>query len=936
MRGTALASVLIVGALATFLAACQFISMRRVYAEWVSISLIAAFVWTFRLWFIDERRSAKEAKAKHFDAKTLDRLIDSFRASTEAANQVVERKEDNGEITAVPIATILQRSVALQQYFKANFAAARHAVVICDDPIAFAAIDICCMASKIELIALPAGTATVFVQKVLEALDSVVIIAASHAAQKLCVECRAPADVLIIDRAIPPREFGAAYGSPVRIRFITEFFDGKAPRAQRKAPDTPRIEPSDCYTSVYGLGEDEALSVEKVSHDAFLQLIRLHRARLSSGTHTVALCATPLAFLQQRALFYAALSLGMDVTAASTDDADVLTASALSLPLSKALLLYSAAVTSAHSLWLFRKVPWVEQQLYCIFRRLHAFYAALGWMHRRLTLPSLAPRPTHVFVVDQAPIPSNVFDLLEGYYGCPVSQIAPHRAADTLTLSDGISISAAYLEAVYRSSPLVDDIFLTTFANGRLVAVITPDREGIAASLKRADPVEWQEVVTGGKRAIIASLRRLRRAFHLPAGCVVREALLVAYSLAEHSGFRGPFGEFVRPAVRRYYEGALEALGEAEGAGPKPPSEFSTSAALHRAIRFPCAIDIGGTSCKVVFFEPAAPVELPSYCIFERLSIAYETAGLREGTWPLRETLSANGRQRGILRCMRLPTEKIPHFVEFLTAQAIPLKSVLPRVPATGGGASRFAALIAAQTGVTLAAQSEFATAVAGLNFLLETVPNAIVRYDVERDEAVPVEAVGAQPWPYLLVNVGSGISILRCDAPGDCRRVSGSALGGGTFWGLCRLLTNATTWEEIDELTRVDGPGDAAAVDLLVRDIYGQGAAVPGDLRPDTLASSFGKLASRGFRAAPKASDYVRSLLLMMSYNITQIAFLWSQNLGIRNVYFCGGFLQNNSVVMRHIAQSMAYWTAADAVEAKFVRHNGYLGAIGGLLCEA
>lgn len=37
---------------------------------------------------------------------------------------------------------------------------------------------------------------------------------------------------------------------------------------------------------------------------------------------------------------------------------------------------------------------------------------------------------------------------------------------------------------------------------------------------------------------------------------------------------------------------------------------------------------------------------------------------------------------------------------------------------------------------------------------------------------------------PYLLVNVGTGVSILKVEADGRYERISGTALGGGTYWG--------------------------------------------------------------------------------------------------------------------------------------------------------
>ena len=70
-------------------------------------------------------------------------------------------------------------------------------------------------------------------------------------------------------------------------------------------------------------------------------------------------------------------------------------------------------------------------------------------------------------------------------------------------------------------------------------------------------------------------------------------------------------------------------------------------------------------------------------------------------------------------------------------------------------------------------------------------------------------------------MNIGSGVSILKITAPGKYERVSGSSVGGGTYWGLCRMLmSGATSYEALLNLAE---QGDAEEVDMLVRDIYGE-----------------------------------------------------------------------------------------------------------------
>jgi pantothenate kinase len=48
------------------------------------------------------------------------------------------------------------------------------------------------------------------------------------------------------------------------------------------------------------------------------------------------------------------------------------------------------------------------------------------------------------------------------------------------------------------------------------------------------------------------------------------------------------------------------------------------------------------------------------------------------------------------------------------------------------------------------------------------------------------------------------GVSIIRVDGPGEGQftRVSGSSVGGGTFWGLCRLLTGRRDFDDMLSLS--------------------------------------------------------------------------------------------------------------------------------------
>ncbi|KAF9245653.1 fumble [Melanogaster broomeanus] len=185
---------------------------------------------------------------------------------------------------------------------------------------------------------------------------------------------------------------------------------------------------------------------------------------------------------------------------------------------------------------------------------------------------------------------------------------------------------------------------------------------------------------------------------------------------------------------------------------------------------------------------------------------------------------------------------------------------------------------------------------------------------------------------PCLLVNIGSGVSILKVDANGTFERVSGTSLGGGTLWGLLSLLTPARTF---DEMLALSEEGDNAAVDMLVGDIYGADYSKLG-LKSTTIASSFGKVfKNRGEgkeeieRGTFKAEDISRSLLYAVSNNIGQIAYMNAEKYGLDRIYFGGCFIRGHAATITTLSYAIRFWSKGKK-RALFLRHEGFLGAIG------
>lgn len=180
------------------------------------------------------------------------------------------------------------------------------------------------------------------------------------------------------------------------------------------------------------------------------------------------------------------------------------------------------------------------------------------------------------------------------------------------------------------------------------------------------------------------------------------------------------------------------------------------------------------------------------------------------------------------------------------------------------------------------------------------------------------------------LVSIGSGVSVLYVKGPGDFERVSGSSIGGGTYWGLCRLLTKCASYDEALDLS-VKGSNDN--VDMSVGDIYG-GAYDKFNLPATTVASSFGKMISVP-RESVSDADLARSLLVMITQNIGQIAFLNSCLYNTKRIFFVGNFLRHNKISSRTLAYAINFWSKG-SMEARFCKHEGYLGALGAFMRNA
>ena len=251
--------------------------------------------------------------------------------------------------------------------------------------------------------------------------------------------------------------------------------------------------------------------------------------------------------------------------------------------------------------------------------------------------------------------------------------------------------------------------------------------------------------------------------------------------------------------------------------------------------------------------------------------------------------------------------------------------------------------------GVEVLREDEMECLIMGLDFFISEIPNEVFTYSDE--DPMPFIQPRTDIYPYLLVNIGSGVSMIKVSGPNQFERIGGTSLGGGTLWGLLSLLTGARTFD--DMLTLAD-KGDNTKVDMLVGDIYGTDYSKIG-LPTNVIASSFGKVFRMKKQGESRAEDgegmsnssvldsdgperdfapedISLSLLYTVSNNIGQIAYLFSEKHQLNDIYFGGSFIRGHRQTINSLSFAINFWSQGTR-KAYFLRHEGYLGAVGAFL---
>lgn len=337
------------------------------------------------------------------------------------------------------------------------------------------------------------------------------------------------------------------------------------------------------------------------------------------------------------------------------------------------------------------------------------------------------------------------------------------------------------------------------------------------------------------------------------------------------------------------------------------------------------SVDIGGTLTKLVYFTKSKEVN----------------DKLKGGKLHFKDFQTENFQ------------DEVLRFMIKLIRQSFDKEKLPPitYIMATGGGSHKFYELMtkkfrSKKLPMRIIAKDEMECLIKGLDWLITKIPNEIFIYDLQENNTKFISdpyTHDQQIYPYLLVNIGSGVSMIKVTGPGPngFERIGGSSLGGGTLWGLLSLLTDAKDYNEMLEMA---SKGDNENIDLLVGDIYGNSYNKIG-LKSSHIASSFAKVFKKlrykkDFeKSTPqqklaqfKGEDIARSLLYLISNNIGQISYLQAVRFNLKRIYFGGSYISGHKQTIHTLSYAVNFWSGGD-MKSYFLRHEGYLGSVGAFM---
>ena len=317
--------------------------------------------------------------------------------------------------------------------------------------------------------------------------------------------------------------------------------------------------------------------------------------------------------------------------------------------------------------------------------------------------------------------------------------------------------------------------------------------------------------------------------------------------------------------------------------------------------------------------------------------------------------------EKFVLMFKEYPSDDYMTFIQDFKDNFLPYYSK-PFIYVTGGGAVKHRNQLEKEFGLEVRKEDEMASIFDGMSQTLDLNANIIYNVTLEGEKTYITEEF---EYPLMVANIGSGISIIQFDKDGGFKRVGGTALGGATFVGLCNKLIGEDSFKDQLEQSKI---GDDKKLDLRLSDFSNKQVLVKPVTSSKNKTSKIGynnferqtsyldKLSKNDTETAKgpsdditfcslgmisslteeslqnlKKEDIARSMLHLITYNVSTISFLYSQLYNVDKIQFTGTFINNQIVTQKVILRGIEFFkqNCGHDVNVYFSEQDGYFGAL-------
>nr|PVC50837.1 hypothetical protein MACL_00001964 [Theileria orientalis] len=251
----------------------------------------------------------------------------------------------------------------------------------------------------------------------------------------------------------------------------------------------------------------------------------------------------------------------------------------------------------------------------------------------------------------------------------------------------------------------------------------------------------------------------------------------------------------------------------------------------------------------------------------------------------------------------------------------------------TGGGAYKHFEMLTREF-KNVKKATEVICIVEGIDFI-QNIANSIIDYDL--DHRIPRIITMEPLYPYIIASSGSGMFMVKVSSPSEYNHLNGSAISGGTGFGLVNYLLPLNKPREfIKHLRRGNNKLDSFTEYPM------DSFRTVNKSEPYGLSTSLGELevdfddSSKTKDEEVTAEDLNKSVIDMISYNTGVLAYVVAKAYGVKRLISTGNYICSHT--MDSIAAGFAYHSDVyddRSIQLCFPFHGAYIPTIGCFIKE-